>query len=734
MLKRLSYQKMIRRIHELEHENEELFKAVQKERNMGQNKLFPNVRALVRVSMEIMGQNSFDGVLRHALDGALEVTQAGLGSAIHKDSGRVSAAGKTSVSNGSFPTRRWEPFIEALEGRYPELLEDRDSIRLSGHEVRSRSLLKGIAEGAAPLCGLVGARLVDRDSKLSGLMVVWEKEEGDFTVEDELMVTQLASFVSLAIQHIETRLDVERRVLETETVFHTMTDAVTVTDESGRIAKANPASRAAYGFDPTGSEGKALKGKISLSHLDGKEIPFEEWPASKALLGQTIIKERMMLRDAEGRLSFVASTACPLFSDGKLMGGVEVLHNVTEEELLLRQLHDVQLELEGRVRERTEDLERANRKLNETKALMEKTFESLDQAVFIVDPSTRRIVACNRAVETIFGYNREELLGQNTELLHTSRDMYFRFGRELFAALDRQGIFHGEFEMRRKNGSVFSSEHSVSEIRNDSGGRHAVVSVVRDISKRKELEKRILDYMKKLERSNLDLQDFAFVASHDLQEPLRKILTFGNMLETKYAPRLGEDGVDYLRRMGNAASRMQALIRALLSYARISTMGLPFEPVKLNDTVREAFANLEVESKRTGACLELDDLPVLEADPVQMGQLFQNLMGNSIKFGAGKENLVVRVRHERTDDQENMARIIVEDNGIGFDEKFAERIFQPFERLHGRSEYDGVGMGLAICRKIVERHRGTIEARSTPGKGAAFVITMPVKQSAAGDP
>ena len=150
--------------------------------------------------------------------------------------------------------------------------------------------------------------------------------------------------------------------------------------------------------------------------------------------------------------------------------------------------------------------------------------------------------------------------------------------------------------------------------------------------------------------------------------------------------------------------------------------------MNLNDVVREVLSNLEVRLQKTGAQVEVDGLPVVDADAVQMEQLFQNLIGNSLKFGAGRKNLLVKIHSETTGNSGVPVRIIVEDNGIGFDMKYADRMFQRFERLHGRAEYEGVGMGLAICRKIVERHRGTIEARGTPGEGATFVITLPMKQ------
>lgn len=726
MVKKTVSEETIYRVRELEREKEELLQSLARERDQGEH--LSKVRALVTVSMEVMAENTVDGVLQRVADGAREVTGANF-AASGQGYGEGTFKAVAESRADQFPAcPPGEGFCGLPSGVFMDLIEERESIRLNDQDLRSHPLVRSLPEIHMPLRGLLGARMVGLEGKANGLVLVSDKERGDFTLEDELLLVQLGAFASLAIHHIEARLDIERKATEMETVFSTLTDAVMVVDESGRAVKSNPASRAAYGFDPGGMSGASMQEKISLSHLDGKEVFSEEWPINQALLGQTVLKERLILRDSEGRLSFVAATACPLLLEGNLSGAVQVLHNVTEEETLLRQLYEARENLELRVKERTEDLERANSELAETKVLLEKTFEALDQAVFVVDPATRRILSCNRAVEHIFGYSQEELIGQNTALLHAGKEGYVQFGKKLFAALDRGGVYRGEFRMRRKDGSLFTSEHSVSEIRDETGKRHAVVSVLRDISERKSMEEKILDYMKRLERSNVELQSFAFVASHDLQEPLRKIQTFGNMLESKYASRLGEDGRDYVRRMGNAAGRMQALIKGLLSYSRITTTGLPLEPVNLNEVMRETLSNLEVPIEKIGARVQVESLPTVEADAVQMGQLFQNLIGNSLKFGAGRKGLVVTIYSEAAVEKDQAVRIIVKDNGIGFDMKFADRVFQPFERLHGRSAYEGIGMGLAICRKIVERHQGTIEAKSTPGEGAAFVVTLPFKQ------
>jgi PAS domain S-box-containing protein len=229
--------------------------------------------------------------------------------------------------------------------------------------------------------------------------------------------------------------------------------------------------------------------------------------------------------------------------------------------------------------------------------------------------------------------------------------------------------------------------------------------------------------MKRLQESNQALQDFASIASHDLQEPLRKVISFGNMLKQKHADAIGEEGKDYLKRMLSATDRMQSLLNSLLEYSRVATKSEPYREVDLGVIVSEVLSDLEVRIEKTGGKVELGELPVIEADPTQMRQLFQNLIGNALKFYKEGEKPVVKV-HCSAGNLE-YCEITVEDNGIGFEEKYLERVFAPFQRLHGRSSrYEGTGMGLAICKKIVERHRGSITAKTIPGEGAKFIITL----------
>jgi light-regulated signal transduction histidine kinase (bacteriophytochrome) len=234
-------------------------------------------------------------------------------------------------------------------------------------------------------------------------------------------------------------------------------------------------------------------------------------------------------------------------------------------------------------------------------------------------------------------------------------------------------------------------------------------------------------YAKALEASNRELQDFIFVASHDLQEPLRKIQSFGNFLKEETEGTLSPAAADYLSRVQSAARRMSVLIEDLLQLTRISTKAKPFESVDLSEIISEVQADLEIQLKETGGRIEAGGFPRLEGDPTQIRQLFQNLISNSLKYRKPGVPPVVQVEN-KTAAGEKSCRVWVRDNGIGFEPQYAEKIFNIFQRLHTNEEYEGTGIGLAICRKVVERHGGSIVAKSQPGEGALFEVVLPFHQ------
>jgi signal transduction histidine kinase len=235
------------------------------------------------------------------------------------------------------------------------------------------------------------------------------------------------------------------------------------------------------------------------------------------------------------------------------------------------------------------------------------------------------------------------------------------------------------------------------------------------------LERRALE----LARSNAELEQFASIASHDLQEPLRKVRTFTERVTIVEEKQLSDQGRDYLQRANSAAERMQKLIEDLLKFSRVATHGRPFAPVDLSQVTRDVLDDLEAQVDAAGAVVRVGALPTISADALQMRQLIQNLISNAIKFR--REDVTPEISIDATA-ADGHVRLSVRDNGIGFEPQYSSRIFRVFERLHGRSEYPGTGIGLALCRRIAERHGGTVVADAEPGTGATFTVTLPMHQ------
>lgn len=292
----------------------------------------------------------------------------------------------------------------------------------------------------------------------------------------------------------------------------------------------------------------------------------------------------------------------------------------------------------------------------------------------------------------------------------------------IIGVLDTQSVLQGAFD----EDDVFTLEAIAAQLAVAIENARLYKAAQQEILERRNAEEQLNIYTEELERSNRELENFAYVSSHDLQEPLRKIQMFGDRLVFRYQDELDERGLDYLLRMQNAASRMQVLIEDLLAFSRVITKADPFTHVRLNEILQEVVSDLEGRLEMANGRVNITELPIIKADATQMRQLFQNLISNALKYHNDGVPPQVEVQAKKLD--HGLCEISVSDNGIGFEEKYLDRIFNVFQRLHGRSDYAGTGVGLAICKRIVERHGGTITARSQPGKGATFIVTLPENQ------
>jgi two-component system sensor kinase FixL len=358
-------------------------------------------------------------------------------------------------------------------------------------------------------------------------------------------------------------------------------------------------------------------------------------------------------------------------------------------------------------------------------------FDNAIDGIITID-DRGKLESLNPAAAKMFGYNNEDIFGQNINILmpepyHSKHDGYMKnyrdTGEKKIIGIGREVLG------KRKDGTTFPFFLSVSEVQLED--RKIFAGIIHDITELKKAEEHIREYAVKLEHSNAELQDFAYVSSHDLQEPLRKIQAFGDRLMQKESANLSEEGQDHLKRILNAASRMQNLINDLLQLSRLTSKTEPFIDVDLNEILSEVKEDLEVLIEKKQAKIISDSLPIIKADPTQIRQLFQNLISNSIKFSQADTPPLITITSTIFEEMnfkgssETLTQLQFADNGIGFDQKYIEKIFTVFQKLHGQ-KYEGSGIGLAICKKIVARHLGTIEAKSTINKGTTFIVTLPL--------
>ena len=365
------------------------------------------------------------------------------------------------------------------------------------------------------------------------------------------------------------------------------------------------------------------------------------------------------------------------------------------------------------------------RKADEHLAQMEGRYRGLLEAApdaMVVVNQAGEIVLLNVQAEKQFEYSRDELIGQKVKNIipegFAERLVAdgLRSAEEALAQQIGTGI---ELHGRRKNGSEFPIELMLSPLESVEGT--LVTAAIRDITTRKRAESHLLQKVEELNRSNEELQQFANIASHDLQEPLRMVASYTQLLSRRYKGKLDSDADEFIAFAVDGASRMQRLIHDLLAYSRVGTKGKDLLDTSSEDALQLALLNLRGAIEDSGALVSHDPLPMVRADEMQLTQLFQNLVGNAIKY---QKPGIPKVHVSAIIDDEKKWNFSVRDNGLGIDPQYFEKIFGMFQRLHKREEFAGTGIGLAICKKIVERHGGKISVESLPGEGATFRFTL----------
>ncbi|MFP9099553.1 sensor histidine kinase [Flavobacterium sp. RHBU_24] len=352
--------------------------------------------------------------------------------------------------------------------------------------------------------------------------------------------------------------------------------------------------------------------------------------------------------------------------------------------------------------------------------------EVQDYAIILLDKDGN-IQNWNRGAEKIKGYTEKEITGKNFRIFYLPEDREAQLPQRLITEAATTGRAAHEGWRMRKDGTAFWGNVVITALHDENKNIIGFTKVTRDLTERKIAEDQKERDAKSIAMQNRQLEEFAYITSHDLQEPIRKIQTFINLIKRDIGNR--ENLELYLPKISASASRMVTLIKDVLNFSRLSELPEQFSAVALNEVIHDVIIDFEVLIAEKNATITAGTLPVVQGIPVQLAQLFSNLLGNALKFTTGKP--VITVNSSLVNDSNNHSplenlqyySISVKDNGIGFDQQYADQAFQPFRRL--TTEFSGTGIGLALCKRIVENHKGSISVVSTPGQGTEFTILLP---------
>ncbi|HYE53947.1 MAG TPA: PAS domain S-box protein [Chitinophagaceae bacterium] len=526
-------------------------------------------------------------------------------------------------------------------------------------------------------------------------------------------------------------------------LIHTLETPLYTTDADGRITLFNKAAADLWGRNP--EIGKDLWcGSYRIFNPDGSDLPLEQCPMAVCLKERRPVRgEEILVVRPDGTIRNVAPHPQPLFDkDGNMIGAINMLIDITDikrSETALREsearYRELAASLEKKVEEKVLHLRQKNEELQRSEERYHKMVDEVEDYAIILLDNQGNIQNWNRGAQKIKGYKEEEILGRSFSIFYLPQDRDSGLPNILLNQAIQKGKAVHEGWRMRKDGSIFWGSIVLTALHDDQNRVIGFSKVTRDLTERKLAEDRMKEYTGQLEFQNRELEQFAYAASHDMKEPLRKIHLYNSWVVDNPANVLDTKSREFLNRSLNAVRRMTDLIENLLTYSKTTANLESFKTVDLNEAVEEIALIHKEEFEQHNIAIDRDQLPAIHAIPFQVKQLLYNIINNSIKYKHPDRDVNIHIRYElvkgsvireaEAEPHKKFHKISVIDNGIGFDPQNAEKIFNIFQRLHSLSQASGSGIGLAICKRIVQNHHGFINATGKENEGARFDIYLP---------
>mgnify|MGYP003645082929 FL=1 len=538
---------------------------------------------------------------------------------------------------------------------------------------------------------------------------------------------------------ITDHVNAKRGLEESEKKFRLLADSlpqfVWTADPKGNL---NYFNQSVFEFSGFSRDHLIDQGWLQMVHPDDREKNIKAWEDSIATGKDFLVEHRFQRHD--GTYRWQLSRAKPQRNArGKIQMWVGSSTDIQEQKVFRN-------ELERQVKERTAELLELNESLKKSEQRYHLMVEEVQDYAILYLNREGIVENWNTGAEKIKGYKAEEIIGKSFSNFYTDKDRKIQLPQKLLQLAAKNGKAVQEGWRVRKDTTLFWANVVITAIHNEKNEVIGFSKVTHDLTVKKESDDALREKKIELEQKNIELQkmnkelqSFAYISSHDLQEPLRKIQTFASRIIEKDQETLSENGKYLFQRMQLSAERMQSLIDDLLAYSRTHNLEGDFEKTNLNLIIEEVKQELSEELLQKNALIDTDKTCEVNIIPFQFKQLFYNLISNSLKFSYPGQAVQIIIKNEYVNGQElegenfqedkNYCHITFSDNGIGFDQEYSEKIFELFQRLHGRTEYPGTGIGLAIIKRIVENHNGMVMARSELGKGATFDIYLPTREN-----